>query len=161
MLDVHPPHTPAHTWKDFFIHIATIVVGLLIAIGLEQTVEWMHRRHEVREVREALKQEREQARRVHALNVAYFCWDRAMLVNDLHIIEYLQQHPGTPEEKLPGVPLWLSYFESLDASAYNNARQTEVLSMLPREEAEADGQFYEHVAKMNGGCKSNCVNDLF
>jgi len=35
MLDVHPPHEAAHTWKDFFIHIATIVVGLLIAIGGE------------------------------------------------------------------------------------------------------------------------------
>ncbi len=39
MLDVHPPeHTP-HTWRDFFLHIATIVIGLLIAIGLEQSVE--------------------------------------------------------------------------------------------------------------------------
>jgi hypothetical protein len=45
MLDVHPPeHTP-HTWRDFFIHIATIVIGLLIAIGLEQTVEYIHHRH--------------------------------------------------------------------------------------------------------------------
>ena len=32
MLDVHPPHEAAHTWKDFFIHIATICVGLLIAV---------------------------------------------------------------------------------------------------------------------------------
>ena len=32
MLDVHPPHHAANTWRDFFIHIATIVIGLLIAI---------------------------------------------------------------------------------------------------------------------------------
>lgn len=31
MLDVHPPHAATHNWKDFFIHIATIVVGLLFA----------------------------------------------------------------------------------------------------------------------------------
>jgi hypothetical protein len=31
MLDVHAPHEPVHTWKSFFIHIATIVIGLLIA----------------------------------------------------------------------------------------------------------------------------------
>ena len=43
MLDVHPPHEAAHSWKDFLIHIATIVVGVLIAIGLEQTVELMPR----------------------------------------------------------------------------------------------------------------------
>ena len=39
MLDVHPPHHATHGWRDFFIHIATICVGLLIAVGLEQTVE--------------------------------------------------------------------------------------------------------------------------
>jgi hypothetical protein len=32
MLDIHPPHEAAHSWRDFFIHIATICVGLLIAI---------------------------------------------------------------------------------------------------------------------------------
>jgi hypothetical protein len=39
---MHPPREAAHTWKDFFIHIATICVGLLIAIALEQTVEALH-----------------------------------------------------------------------------------------------------------------------
>jgi hypothetical protein len=55
MLDIHPPHEAAHTWKDFFIHIATIVVGLLIAVGLEQTVEVIHHAHQRRELREALR----------------------------------------------------------------------------------------------------------
>ena len=36
MLDVHPAHHAANTWRDFFIHIATIVLGLLIAVSLEQ-----------------------------------------------------------------------------------------------------------------------------
>jgi hypothetical protein len=31
VLDVHMPHA-THTWKDFLIHIATISVGLLIAV---------------------------------------------------------------------------------------------------------------------------------
>ncbi len=37
MLDVHPPHAPTHTWKDFFIHIATISVrqGTSIPQGLK------------------------------------------------------------------------------------------------------------------------------
>jgi hypothetical protein len=57
MLDIHPPHEAVHTWKDFFIHIATICIGLLIAIGLEQTVEWVHRGHERREVVADLREE--------------------------------------------------------------------------------------------------------
>lgn len=42
MLDMHAPHQLVHTWKDFFIHIATIVVGLLIAVALEQSIEALH-----------------------------------------------------------------------------------------------------------------------
>ena len=33
VLDVHPAHHAASTWKDSFIHIATIVVGLCITVG--------------------------------------------------------------------------------------------------------------------------------
>ena len=50
MLDIHPAHHAASTWRDFFIHITTIVLGLLIAIGLEQTVEWMHHRHQLHQL---------------------------------------------------------------------------------------------------------------
>ena len=60
MLDVHPPHHTPNTWRDFFIHIATITVGLLIALGLEQTVEYFHHRHEAAELRENLHRESEQ-----------------------------------------------------------------------------------------------------
>jgi hypothetical protein len=51
MLDVHPAHHAASSWREFFVHIATIVLGLLIAVGLEQTVEYIHDRHQTRELR--------------------------------------------------------------------------------------------------------------
>ena len=60
MLDVHPPHHAATTWRDFFIHIATIVIGLLIAIALEQTVEFIHHRHQRHQLQEDLHNEAEQ-----------------------------------------------------------------------------------------------------
>jgi hypothetical protein len=44
MLDVHPPHESVHTWKSFFIHIAIITIGLLIAVLPEKTVEYFHHR---------------------------------------------------------------------------------------------------------------------
>jgi hypothetical protein len=59
MLDVHPPHAPTHTWKDFFIHIATIVVGLILAVGLEQGVEALHHAHQRNELHEALRADTE------------------------------------------------------------------------------------------------------
>jgi hypothetical protein len=57
MLDVHAPHGTVHTWKDFFIHLGTIAIGLLIAIGLEQSVEALHHRQQVREMALKLHQE--------------------------------------------------------------------------------------------------------
>jgi len=46
MHEVHPPHQSVHNWKDFLIHIAEIALGLLMALGLEQTVEHFHHRHQ-------------------------------------------------------------------------------------------------------------------
>jgi hypothetical protein len=57
MLDVHPPHVAAHTWKEFLIQIATISVGLLIAIGLEQAVEFFHHRHQRHQLEDDLHSE--------------------------------------------------------------------------------------------------------
>ncbi len=57
MLDIHVPEHSTRTWRDFFIHIATIVIGLLIAIGLEQTVEYVHHRHQLHEARAAIRSE--------------------------------------------------------------------------------------------------------
>jgi ankyrin repeat protein len=46
VLDVRVPHS-TYMWKDFFIHVAVIVVGLLIAVGLEQTEKYFHYRQQV------------------------------------------------------------------------------------------------------------------
>jgi hypothetical protein len=57
MLDVHASHGSVHSWKDFFIHLGTIAIGLLIAIGLEQSVEALHHRRQAREMALKLHQE--------------------------------------------------------------------------------------------------------
>lgn len=60
-MEVHPPHHALNSWHDFFIHIGTITVGLLIAIGLEQTVEAIHHHRELTELRESLDRDSEKA----------------------------------------------------------------------------------------------------
>jgi len=68
MLDVHPPRERTHTWKDFFIHIATIVIGLLIAISFEQTVEFFHHRDQRRQLLEDLPHEAAERVQILPLN---------------------------------------------------------------------------------------------
>lgn len=41
-MEIHPPQHGIQSWREFLLHMTTIVLGILIAIGLEQTVEWVH-----------------------------------------------------------------------------------------------------------------------
>jgi hypothetical protein len=56
-MDVHAPHNPIHSIKEFLVHLLTITIGLLIALGLESSVEWLHHRHLARDARENILQE--------------------------------------------------------------------------------------------------------
>jgi hypothetical protein len=57
MLDVHPPHEKIHGIRDFFLHLLTITIGLLIAVGIEGCVEWQHHRHLAHEAEASLYSE--------------------------------------------------------------------------------------------------------
>ena len=71
MIDVHPPHAAVHGWRDFLIHIATITLGLFIALSLEGALEAMHHRHLVREARENIRKELEENERQAGKNDGY------------------------------------------------------------------------------------------
>lgn len=57
VIDVHAAHGGIHTWKDFWIHLGTITLGLLIAIGLEQSVEALHHLHQRHDLEASLRAE--------------------------------------------------------------------------------------------------------
>ena len=57
MLDVHPLHEKIHGFRDFLLHLLTITIGLLIALGLEGCVEWNHHRNLRNEAEANLRQE--------------------------------------------------------------------------------------------------------
>jgi hypothetical protein len=56
-LEVHPPHEPIRSWKDFILHLLMITIGLLIALALQAAVESLHHRHMVKEARANLRRE--------------------------------------------------------------------------------------------------------
>jgi len=57
MLDVHPPEHGIHGTRDFFLHLFTITIGLLIALGLEAGVEAVHHRHQREEAETLVRRE--------------------------------------------------------------------------------------------------------
>jgi hypothetical protein len=149
MLDVHHVHAPIRHWREFFIQIATIVVGLCIAVGIQQTVELLHNHSQRAELRRALRLERRENHAVFTENAAAWRWGTAELQNNLLVFQYLQQHPGTPQEKLPGTLLWNTSNYVFDSAAWDAAHQSSLVSLLPPEEIQANGSLYLILKNMN------------
>jgi hypothetical protein len=135
MLDVHPAHHAASTWRDFFIHIATIVIGLLIAIGLEQTVEYFHHRHQLHEAREAIYAEIEaQATRLETAIASTVTAEQAMQRNAA-ILRAPRDHDSRQTSAL--VYKWGTPYPR--SNAWQDAKANgSVGYMAPQERAAAD-----------------------
>jgi len=146
MLDVHPPRHAPNGWRDFFVHIATIVIGLLIAIGLEQTVEAIHHRRQVAETREALAAEREDNRRRFVDATAHFRRETVRFQNDLRVYLYLQQHPGAPVSAWPAKVDYHNYILATVSAAWSTAQLSNVLPLMPVKEVRELEGLYKQLA---------------
>lgn len=143
MLDTHAPHEAVRTWKDFFVHIAIIVVGLVIAVGLEQTVEVIHRGHERSELRKTLHRESEQILKDSRNTTAALVYHQEWLDRRIDQVKAAvwQQLPlaepagySMPNFDYPDDPLWRSakisgLVERLGSDELNAYSEVELLSV--------------------------------
>lgn len=148
MLEVHPSQSTIHSWRDFCIHLATIVIGLLIAIGLEQTVEVLHHRHQVAETRKVLELELDQNRRAYADRISEFHRQTAALLNNIDVLRYVQQHPEARQESLPGILVWHAVRGEFTESAWKTAQQSNVTALMPQDEVRRYTLTYDRVEQV-------------
>jgi len=149
MIEIHPaPHT-ATTRSEFFVHIATIVLGLLIAVGLEQTVLLLEHRHQIAETRKVLALERKQ-NDLRAASAAQE-WRRqvGLLQANMAVFRYLEQHPDAPPAQWPGRIHWLIRTVSFDDSAWLSAQQSGILMLMPQSEVRLDAGLYRNLSRYN------------
>jgi hypothetical protein len=134
MLDVHPAHHAASTWRDFFIHIATIALGLLLAVGLEQSVEALHHRHVLHQLREDLREEDEKALRDNAevfqTNTALIAWmdQRMALLQDA-----IRQHKPVPYLPMPKAAL----HTFTNDPVWQAAKASNLIEVMPQQDIKA------------------------
>ncbi len=128
MLDVHPPHEAAHTWKDFFIHIATIVIGLCIAVGLEQTVELFHRHHQIHQMEADLHNEDLENQTVVQRNLQAI--DHGMTSADAAIA--MLQTPASRNGLSPIPPAPQANLTAPGNTAWLTMRDSGLLAIAPR-----------------------------
>ena len=137
MLDVHPPTHAANTWRDFFIHIATIVVGLLIAIGLEQSVEYLHNRHLLHHTEANLRAEMQDNRSVLARDETHLDEQEARIESNLLILAAVQAHKPVSADFNE---YWT--WNAPRSVAWDVARSNTAVTLMPYETSEAWSDVY-------------------
>jgi hypothetical protein len=125
MPDVHPFHGTAHSWKGFLIEIATIVTGLIIAVGLDQTVEHFRHQYQIRQIEQGMREVFASNLRSDATNFRQLLGLRA----------YLSALRGAIDDRLHGRP-------AQGAPPFDDARMATIPvfpSLAPYEAAKTNG----------------------
>jgi len=146
MLDVHDAHHAASTSKEFFIHIATIVLGLLIAVGLEQVVELIHHHNQVVGARKALRDEQTANEQLFAQRTKVFRSETSKYQSNLAVLLFLQKHPGAPSAQWPGIVNWHSLGGRFNDSAWAAIERSNVTDLLPQDEVRRADRLYKDLA---------------
>jgi type II secretory pathway pseudopilin PulG len=141
MIDIHAPHEAVHTWRDILIHLAIVIVGILIAIGLEQSVELIHRSHQRRELQADLRGEAANNRQIIARDLhlqALEPWfDQAIRAVDAASPQQGRIHITLPFAPcIPGsVGTSTERYFAPSEAVWTTAKESSLVALLPVEQA--------------------------
>src|SRR5262249_35767108 len=95
------------------------------------------------DARRALLQERVENH--HNLEAETRAWRSrvAELQNNLFVLQYLQQHPDTPQTGLPGVLVWRTSSFGVDSAVWEAAHESGVIALMPFAEIERNSELYK------------------
>jgi hypothetical protein len=147
MLDVHAPHKKLEGTKEFFFHLFTITIGLLIATQIESCMEWRHHVHLAAEAREKLRDEI--SHNVKDLEQAQPALDewRKQVSDDISAMERIQQHPADTAAQEASITV-SGHGMSLRNTAWKTAESTGALAYMPYDEALRYTEIYQAQAEL-------------
>ncbi len=140
MLDVHPPHKAIHGTGEFLLHLFTITIGLLIAVGIEGAVERHHHTDLAKEAQEVLNGEirKNEASVTDALNG--IARERRQMQSNLDSIARVQSDPKADAN------IDVSYSSvGLEETAWHTAQATDAIAYMPYDKAEKYSSIYNAV----------------
>jgi hypothetical protein len=138
VIDVHPPHASAHSWRDILIHLFTITLGLIIALSLEGLVEWQHHRHLVHDAEASLHDEIQSNASGMADTVATLHQNQADLKHAVDMLNIL-----IATKKLPNGGMTIGYrIVTFDNVSWKTAQTTGALSYMPYSLAKEYANIY-------------------
>ena len=139
MFEVHPPHSPIHGWRDFFVQLVTITIGLLIALALEGLVEWLHHRHIMHQAQASLYVEiKANAGQLPKVLDGLHAQQQA-LQRDVSFLKSVIAHPEVPTHESIDVSFSMKTFQNV---SWNTAQATGALALMPYKVAQEYSNIY-------------------
>jgi hypothetical protein len=139
VLDVHPPHEPVHGWRDFFVHLFTITIGLLIALSLEGCVEWQHHRHLAHEAESSLHNEIQHNAQGLQETLADVHKQQENLTQDVVVLKQFIHKPNEKRHSHMEIGFHIRTFDSV---SWKTAQSTSALSYMPYARAQEYSDIY-------------------
>lgn len=142
-MDVHPPHGAIESWRDFFVHLIIITLGLLIALGLEGVVEWAHNKHLVHTAEANLRAELQTNRKTLAGDLRFLNHFQEQMESDLSILStYKATNHGSQELRFN----WT--WNGPTSAAWDTARNTGAVALMNYQDAETYSDIYGQQASV-------------
>jgi hypothetical protein len=136
-MDVHPPHEPIHSARDFFLHLFTITIGLLIALGLEAAAEHIHNNHLLHTAESNLRAELHDNRSLLAADERNLDITQHQIESGIATLNAIKSHQ-TPNLD-PDVH-WT--WNSPQSAAWDTARDNGALALMSYDDAESYAVIY-------------------
>jgi hypothetical protein len=136
-MDVHPPHGAILGWRDFFVHLIVITLGLLIALGLEGIVEWAHNKHLVHTAEANLRAELLANRKTLADDFRFLNGAQKQMESDLSILSAFKGR-NHPKAELTFHWVW----NSPGSAAWDTARNTGAVALMNFQTGETYADIY-------------------
>ncbi len=140
MIEVHPPSEPVHGWRDFLIHLATITIGLLIALSLEGCVQFWHHRSLVHEAEESLQIEIKANAQELQGALDDVRKEQEVLRQDLAVMKKIIANPKETNREDLTINFRIRTFANV---SWKTTQSTGALSYMPYERAKEYSKLYE------------------
>jgi hypothetical protein len=133
-VEVHAPHHPILSLKEFLVHLLAITIGLLIAVGIEGGVELYREHNLVKEARRTLREEIQYNSDKMAGALPEIEKERASVADSIKFLTRIVEHPKDKAAQSGSIGANFAMV-GLHDTAWKTAQATNALSYMPYAEA--------------------------
>jgi cell division protein FtsB len=144
-MEIHTPDAPVHSFRDFIVHLLMISLGVLIALGAEGLVEFVHNRHTVAEARSNLMAEMRENKATLDANLPKLKHNQELIEQTFSDIQKIK---ADRKAKMRDIDLNLNFFGLTDTS-WRTAQATGALALMKYDQVQDFAGFYDLQAMLN------------